>query len=484
MNDNQKSKSSLFKAISGTSSLESNDSISISDSELFDIDDLDISSPKKNEEDFFDDYIDYKNLKKASAKLKSVLEISKLMNSTYDPDELLNLVMDKIVELSGAEKGSILLLDGDDSLKFKAFKNYTSLEKENAEKEVSKTVLNEAINKKKAILLRDAQSDDVYESSESIVRLDIHSVICVPLLYQGIPQGAIYLDNRNINQFTEDDLEILEVFASQAAVSLKNAGLIEQINKHNAELEYLVSQKSLELLEAQKNIMKQEKIAGLAHIASGVAHYFNNMMAGIMGNAELLDMYGVEHKKEINQIINLSANVSKFTATLLEFSRGTGGEKSEIDITEAVENVLMLKETDFIDNKIVVIKNYSASQVLLTKGNRFEIIHAMINVIANAIESFESINNSKTIEISLQLLSDRIQLNFQDNGCGIKEEHISSVFNPFFTTKGSISGGSHQGAGLGLSTAQKLLNENDATISISSSLGSGTNVEIVFKQLK
>lgn len=485
MNENQKTKSSLFKNSTVHTSLNSNDSINISDSELFDLDDLDLSTPQKNDEDFFDDYIDYKNLKKASSKLKSVLEISKLMNTIYDPNELLKLVLDKIVELSSAEKGSILLLDDQDVLNFTVFKNYTSSEKEAAKKEVSKTVLFDAIHQKKAILLRDAQSEVVYESSESIIRLNIHSVICVPLLYQGTPLGAIYLDNHNINQFSEDDLEILEAFASQAAVSIKNAGLIEQINKHNAELEQLVIDKSQQLLEAQQNIMKQEKIAGLAHIASGVAHNFNNIMAGIMGNAELLDMYEIGHKKEINQIIRLSTDISKLTSTLLEFSRGSGGIKSKIDLVEAVENILLLKNPDFISSNIKIIKHYSAELSLFTTGNRFEIMHALINILANAIESFESTNQSeRKIELTISEIKDKIELHIKDNGCGIDTEHLSSVFNPFFTTKGSISGGSHHGAGLGLSTSQKLLNENQSLISISSEAGRFTNVCVIFNLLK
>jgi len=485
MNENQKTKSSLFKNSTVHTSLNSNDSINISDSELFDLDDLDLSTPQKNDEDFFDDYIDYKNLKKASSKLKSVLEISKLMNTIYDPNELLKLVLDKIVELSSAEKGSILLLDDQDVLNFTVFKNYTSSEKEAAKKEVSKTVLFDAIHQKKAILLRDAQSEVVYESSESIIRLNIHSVICVPLLYQGTPLGAIYLDNHNINQFSEDDLEILEAFASQAAVSIKNAGLIEQINKHNAELEQLVIDKSQQLLEAQQNIMKQEKIAGLAHIASGVAHNFNNIMAGIMGNAELLDMYEIGHKKEINQIIRLSTDISKLTSTLLEFSRGSGGIKSEIDLVEAVENILLLKNPDFISSNIKIIKHYSADLSLFTTGNRFEIMHALINILANAIESFESTNQSeRRIELTISKIKDKIELHIKDNGCGIDTEHLSSVFNPFFTTKGSISGGSHHGAGLGLSTSQKLLNENQSLISISSEAGRFTDVCVIFNLLK
>jgi len=485
MNDNQKTKSSMFKNSTVHTSLNSNESINISDSELFDLDDLDISAPKKNDEDFFDDYIDYKNLKKASSKLKSVLEISKLMNTIYEPNELLKLILDKIVELSNAEKGSILLLNDHEELNFTVFKNYTSSEKEAAKKEVSKTVLMDAIHQKKAILLRDAQSEVVYESSESIIRLNIHSVICVPLLYQGTPLGAIYLDNHNINQFSEDDLEILEAFASQAAVSIKNAGLIEQINRHNAELEQLVIEKSQQLLEAQQNIMKQEKIAGLAHIASGVAHNFNNIMAGIMGNAELLDMYEIGHKKEINQIIRLSTDVSKLTSTLLEFSRGSGGTKSEIDIIEALENILLLKNPDFISKNIKIIKHYFLEQSLLTTGNRFEIIHALINVLANAIESFENrYNTIRNIELSAECKKDKIELHIKDNGCGIAATHISSVFNPFFTTKGSISGGSHQGAGLGLSTAQKLLNDNQSTISINSEEGTYTDVCITFDLLK
>lgn len=476
--ENKSHHDSIFQE-SSIEDLDTNESLDFTDSEIFNTDELDLSISDDDDDDLFSEIAESKRNFDDSQKLKTILEINKIMNSTHELDELFNIVLDKIIILSGAEKACVIMINEDNSLDFKSFKNYSSDEKQAAEKEISKTIIFDAVAKRKAILLNDAQNADDYDSSKSILRLDIHSVICIPLLYKENPLGVLYLDNRNINQFTEDELEILELFASQAAISLKNAILIEEINRHNQKLELIVDEKSKQLINAHKNIAKQEKYTSLAHLSSGVAHYVNNMLSGIMGNAELLELYKVGHDKEINNIINLASDISKFITNLLNFSRKETAEKTENNLAELVESTLLLKKSDLIN--IEIEKNYSEQINYCILVNKVKITHALLNIITNTLEAFDLVKRSvKKISISIEKKADNYILTIFDNGIGIKEKNLPNVFNPLFTTKGSISGGSYESIGMGLSISQKLLEENEASITITSKQNEWTKVVIVF----
>ncbi len=456
----------------------SEESVSFEDSDIFGKDDFLFESVIENETSFFEDYSGLQESDKSSLKLKTLLKISTLMNQTYDISNLLFLVLDKIVEFSEAEKGCIILIKENDQLEFKAFKNYSNFEKGQIEQEISKTIIFDAISKQKAILINDAQNEDQYEDSESIFNLNLHSIICVPLIYKETALGVIYLDSSGINCFSREDLEILEIFSSQAATSIKNALLLQEINKHNEQLEEMVEKKSSQLLEVQKKIAKQEKLTGLTHMASGVAHYFNNMLAGIIGNAEILDMYESKHTKEIHEIINISVKMANFISNLLNFSRGKGEEKTLENIIDLIEDALIFKQFDLQNRGIKLIKNFKVNPKVVT--SKFELIHTFINILANAIESFENIEKEdKQIEILVEKKDQSCLVTIRDNGRGIKKENLSSIFDPFFTTKGSISGGTHQGFGIGLSTAQRAISESKGDILVESELGKWTKVKII-----
>lgn len=466
--------------------LDLDDEFLLSDSNSFDLaefglEESDLDESEIDDSVFLDNYLNSKTLNKASDRLKSILEITRTMSSIYEPDKLFDLILEKIIELSGADKGAIILTGSDRVLEFKNFINYSESERLHVDELISRTVIFNVFENKKAIILKDAVNADDYNDKESIMRLNIRSIVCVPMLFKGVCIGVIYLDDRKIDQFTDDDLELFEIFAGQAAVSINNMTLINQINSHNEELESLVSMRTGQLIKAEKKIARQEKMAGLVHIASGVAHYFNNMITGIIGNTDLLKMQGVKHTKQLNEIIKISQNLSRFISSLQDFSSQKNKEQISVDLVEVIANVLLLKQEECSVKNIMLVTDESDKKPILISANKFDLVHAFMNVLSNSVESFENLERKeKRIEIALNVENNFVELLIRDNGCGIKKKNLSSIFDPFFTTKGSISEGEHLGFGMGLSTSQKLVVDNGGGITIESEEGLGTVVKIEF----
>lgn len=184
--------------------------------------------------------------------LEHILCVSRHMAETQALIPLLNYVMDEAIELAGAERGYVVLIQPDSTLDVRVKRGMGGVALEAAEDQVSKSILSQAVEASQPLVLRDAMKDPRFDESESVVILGLRSIMCVPLVSRGETIGAIYVENRSIrNRFSEDDLPPLILFANQAAVYIENARLFEALQKANDSLEIRVRERTAELTEAK-----------------------------------------------------------------------------------------------------------------------------------------------------------------------------------------------------------------------------------------
>ena len=173
-------------------------------------------------------------------KLKAILEITRSLSNELRIDAVAPRILDCLMEIfPGAERLFLMLQDPTSKrLVRKAFKcrpqKRTSFTRTVPEDEVptsiSRSIVNHVLGQKKAVLSQDAGSDKNLPSSASITDLKIRSVMCVPLLTpDNKALGILQLDTSDRRQFNEDDLDVLAAVASQAAISIQNASMLESL---------------------------------------------------------------------------------------------------------------------------------------------------------------------------------------------------------------------------------------------------------------
>ena len=173
-------------------------------------------------------------------KLKAILEITRSLSKELRIDDVAPRILDSLMEIfPGAERLFVLLQDPvSKRLVRKAFKHRpqkrTSFNRAVPEDEVptsiSRSIVDFVLGQKKAVLSQDAGEDKNLPSSASISDLKIRSVMCVPLLTpDNKALGIIQLDTSDRRQFNEDDLDVLAAVASQAAISIQNASMLESL---------------------------------------------------------------------------------------------------------------------------------------------------------------------------------------------------------------------------------------------------------------
>ncbi len=153
-----------------------------------------------------------------------------------DIEQLLSTLMDDIIELSRADKGFLILLDGDVPV-VRVARNLSREALESNEVAFSDSIVQKVLANKRPVIVADALHDREFSGSTSIINLRLCSVMCAPLLTRGALLGLIYVGNDNIvNLFRPYQLDSLRVFASQAALIINNALLVNDLQLDRARL--------------------------------------------------------------------------------------------------------------------------------------------------------------------------------------------------------------------------------------------------------
>jgi PAS domain S-box-containing protein len=169
--------------------------------------------------------VKYKNL-------LALADIGGVVNSSLELNEVLIVVMDTIVRLTGAERGFLMLRDEFGKLVTRMARDWEQETIDITESAVSRTIINRVVNEGQSVLTTNAQDDPRFGAQESIIAYNLRSILCVPLKVKGEITGVIYADNRiRTGIFTETELDLLTAFSNHAAVAIENARLFESVRK-------------------------------------------------------------------------------------------------------------------------------------------------------------------------------------------------------------------------------------------------------------
>ncbi|PJF30433.1 MAG: hypothetical protein CUN51_07890 [Candidatus Thermofonsia Clade 1 bacterium] len=181
---------------------------------------------------------DYETSAREIDRLRELGRTAELINSTLDLNDVLNEVMDTVIRLTRAERGYLMLRNPQTGeLEFTVARNIEHRTLMENEFIISRTVVADVARTGVPIVTTDAGSDERFDAQQSVIRHGLRSIICVPLLLKERVTGVIYADNRiKSGVFAEQELQLLQNFANQAAVAIENARLYEALQANLAEI--------------------------------------------------------------------------------------------------------------------------------------------------------------------------------------------------------------------------------------------------------
>ncbi|MBI3847490.1 MAG: tetratricopeptide repeat protein [Planctomycetes bacterium] len=405
---------------------------------------------------------------KNTAGLKRILEISQVMNSTFGLNKLFKLIVDRVIEITQAERGFVILVDeSGTALDIKvAYDLSKGEEMRNVHSEVSHTIITHVIREKRPLLYHDAMNEGGLDEKHSVVKLDLRSIMCVPLMHRARLLGVIYVDNRTtIGQFTEADLELLNIFANQAALALENSRLFENL------------QNSLKnLKDTQDQLVRSERLRALGEMAGGVAHDFNNLLSSILGRAQLLqrEVHDDRVRRELGVIEKAALDGAGTIKRIQNFTRVRKDKDfTPVSMNSLVDDVLefcrtrLRDEADAKGHAVEVVKDLG--KIPDVDGNPPELREVLTNVFFNALDAMP---NGGKLVITTRDEGDVVALSVTDTGVGMSDETKRRIFDPFYSTKGN------RGTGLGMSIVYGIVQRHRGDIHVESELGRGSTVTV------
>lgn len=240
-------------------------------------------------------------------------------------------------------------------------------------------------------------------------------------------------------------------------------------NEETGELSELisVSRDIQHRIDTNELLNKSEKLAVVGRMAAAVAHEIRNPLTPIKGFITLLSRTKEYNPKFIDVILSEIDRIELIITEFLSMAKPNNRKMSVIPIDQLVEQVVNLIQSEaLMDNKQITV-NFNMNPSVI--GDENSLKQVILNVLRNALESLEQ---QGTASITVYIDNGFACIKIQDNGCGISQERLAKIGEPFYSTK-------EKGTGLGLMTSLNIIENHQGKLDIKSEEGKGTTVKIL-----
>ena len=217
------------------------------------------------------------------------------------------------------------------------------------------------------------------------------------------------------------------------------------------------------------------KMTALGEMAGALAHHFNNILGGLVTGVDFALGVGDPDitQRTLEQTARSLAKASRLMEHLLAFAEGDHRQDDLSDLTEVILQGVDLVEPELSRAKIKLELNINVLPV--TAIPRQQLLTVIFNLTHNAVDAMP---DGGTLRIDVEHVADQCVLRFTDVGCGVEEEELDRIFEPFYSTKTVPPGAEERAAGFGLAVVHGILQEVGGKISVTSAVGRGTTVEV------
>lgn len=318
--------------------------------------------------------------------------------------------------------------------------------------EVPASVLNATFRTRKALVLDDVHIDCPEAYRDDFVLRHTRSVLCMPLLRQGAVLGLVYLENSlSPGVFNEQRLSVLDIVATQAAVSLDTARLYEKL----VEEAHLKAQVESELRRSREALARSAHLTVMGELSASISHEISQPLLGIVSNADASLMWLAREQPDIEEAMRGledirvdGARATNIVRALRQLAKQTPPQRQPFRLDELIREVLRLTAADLERQNVTLQANLEPE--LSVNADPVQIQQVVYNLINNAAEAVSLNSGVRVIQIHASRDGDEAQVRVDDNGPGIAVENRERIFEAFFTTKGT-------GLGMGLAICRTIM---------------------------
>lgn len=529
--------------------------------------------------------------------LDLVLGLARELNACTTPAEALHSLLHQAIRLVGAQRGAIVELEADGSLRFTLGADRDGFPLPNPESQVSHSIIRMVLQSGQPLRSSNLSQLEELAQARSVIDLDLKSSLCAPLRRRGEVFGALYVDSSSATLYSEHMLVLLDGFCELCSLTLTQlqlrraeraqqtrydhferlhqrivdslpGGLLLYDREHRLHVTNLTFRQEMagldivrpdaeapaglrlegsfaRFLEAlgerraqgadwpvdgrrlrcrpfapapdeegdalwglsltdvttevrmQQELLESEKFAMVSRTAGSIAHEIRNALAPLHGHIQLARMtlqerpdLGAEVDPDLQVAEEMSGRIERIVSTLSDLSRPPRRALAEVDLNAlAAGTVTLLKEMggkikrfdlsvggpepDLADRAGLRIRLAAQPRLPHLLADPEQLQQMLLNLVINAAHAVEAMGGG-WVQCRTGLAGDHLVLSVEDTGCGMGEEVLARIWEPYFTTKGS------GGSGLGMPLVRQVVEAHQGLIQVSSAPGQGTTFRLLF----
>jgi signal transduction histidine kinase/pSer/pThr/pTyr-binding forkhead associated (FHA) protein len=406
----------------------------------------------------------------AMANLKILYQLSATFGSSFDVDQVLEVVMDLVFEHVKADRGVILLVDPkSEQLIPKVARtreegdrndpNDTNSSRPPEKIQASRTIINHVLTTAQGVLSSNAMADKRFSKGKSVHNLGIRSALCVPIKARKLSDkggdeviGVIYIDSSVRNYtYSPDQLRLLTAIGLQAGLAVQNAKLY-------------------------RAGVQAERLAAVGETTAALSHSIKNILQALRGGADVVEMglrgQNVGQAAKGWRIVDRNLDkIYHLTLNLLAYSRPREPSLEMVNPKVLIDECLELIANTANEKGAMVVGDVDSTQpaIPLDPSGMHQVL---LNLLSNALDAVEPQHGLIKVTCRYDAENRETLIEVIDNGVGVDPAMMKHMFELFHSTKGN------RGTGLGLAVAKKIVDEHEGVISLRSAPGEGTTFTI------
>jgi signal transduction histidine kinase len=387
------------------------------------------------------------------------------VSRTLDINQLLEQIVDLIFQWVQCDHACVMLTDSV-SNELKPVYRKNRKPQSNHQITISRTILDFVLKNEEGVLTSNAKDDRRWNTSASIEASGVCEAICVPMKGRYGVVGVLYIDtmvnatmqsetpNRSsqtqLHVFDEEHLKMMVTIGHQAALAIEDTHFYQ-------------------------TTIQTEKLAAVGQTIANLSHHVKNILQGLKGGGfmvhEGLKRNELEPIRAGWEICEKTHNrIESLVLDMLTMSKEREPKRESTNLVLLIQDALSIAQAPARDANVQLVWNPPADPQTACVDP--EGIHrAVLNLILNAIDATSGRPDAK-VSIALLCTQDSTRIEIEDNGVGIPQSQLQTIFSLFESTKGN------RGTGLGLPVSQKIIREHGGDISVLSVVDQGTTFTI------
>lgn len=399
------------------------------------------------------------SLHQRTQELEALLRVSEELSQHLELDELLDFILFLLIDMVPCQLAAIYHLDDDEFIsdyRVKLKDGSTAPDIPEAQDIVEKMLV---------------ENKPMRWPSGNILVDGYESGMVVPLQYGGNVRGILLVVNQDT--YEENHQRLLQGISRPATLAIKNAELYEIQANYAVHLEDMVDARTRELESAQQMLVRSEKLASVGRLAASIAHEINNPLLPIQINLEgMMEDINAELKIDPGDIERTLESVERIKYIVDRLLGFTGNRQVSDENVQHVDVNQVINDIVSLNQKLFQLENLNIETDLIEVpkiyGLRYQLEQVFMNMTLNAKDAMSP---GGTLRFVTRTDNDSVSVIIEDNGCGIEEDMLDTIFEPLVSTKES-------GNGLGLFVSYNIVQKHNGTIDVQSKVGEGTRFKV------